>query len=105
MSVNLNITLENGACTEYLPDNSKDFIEVQRVVTPLRIYCREGEQGGEDVININYGCNLYRGCKNPNCWYSQVNREESSRMRDANGGKSTFPAGPSGDLKKGFTKR
>jgi len=56
-----------GECSNYMP---KQDGAVSVVISPLRL---EGKEGNLKVIS---GCNMWQGCKNPNCHFSSAGREK-----------------------------
>jgi len=64
-------TYENGTCNEFkaAPDGKKETVSI--VVSPLRV-----EGTGTEKLKVISGCNMWQGCKNPDCFYSSAAREK-----------------------------
>lgn len=61
------IQSEIGSCSEYQP-KQKEAISI--VISPVRI------EGTEGKLKIVSGCNMWRGCRNKNCYFSSAARQE-----------------------------
>ena len=63
-------TYESGGCDQYQekPGSKKEM--VTKVMAPLRV-----EGTGTEKLKLISGCNMFQGCKNPNCFYSSGGRE------------------------------
>ena len=56
---------EIGVCDQFLPKQKEP---VSIVISPLRV---EGTEGHLKIVN---GCNMWLGCEQKNCYYSQAAR-------------------------------
>lgn len=61
-----------GICTEYMKDGASARSEVSVVIAPLKIIMSDDESR----IQVISGCNLWRSCHNPDCWYSLACRDK-----------------------------
>jgi hypothetical protein len=60
-----------GTCEQYMNEPGAEPAEISVVISPLKI--TGDENGGK--LQIISGCNMWRSCHNPNCWYSIAARE------------------------------
>lgn len=75
MKTDIYINSAIGACTEFIPEDSTDKLEeVSVVISPIRVV-----QDGESVLKVVQGCNLFRACNNPDCYFSKAARDNSGK--------------------------
>jgi hypothetical protein len=55
-----------GECSEFIMNKEKQQVNV--VISPLRIH------GNEDDLRVISGCNLWKACENPACYFSKASR-------------------------------
>lgn len=63
-------TYESASCDQFQKEEGGEKEEVTKVMAPLRVEGTETEG-----LKLVSGCNMWRGCKNPNCFYSSAARE------------------------------
>lgn len=63
-------TYESGPCDQYLEKLGGKKQMITKVMAPLRV-----EGTGTEKLKLISGCNMFRGCKNKNCFYSSAGRE------------------------------
>lgn len=64
MEINIQATM--GTCSEYMTEGFEIKKEASVVIAPLRVTTNEGS----DKIQVTSGCNMWKSCFNPSCWYS-----------------------------------
>jgi hypothetical protein len=69
--MDLYFTYVNGSCDQFMrdPDGTKELVSI--VVAPLRVEGIETEK-----LKVITGCNMWQGCKNPDCFYSSQARNK-----------------------------
>jgi len=70
MDINIQATV--GICNEFMKDNDSINREVSVVIAPIKVNINEDQS----KVQVVSGCNLWRSCHNPNCWYSIESREK-----------------------------
>lgn len=70
MDINIQATV--GICNEFMKDNDSVNREVSVVIAPIKVNINEDQS----KVQVVSGCNLWRSCHNPNCWYSIESREK-----------------------------
>lgn len=69
MEINIQATI--GTCSQYQDKTGAEFSEISVVIAPLKVLSDEAT-GKLQIIN---GCNVWRSCVNPKCWYSIIARQ------------------------------
>ena len=64
-----------GVCAEFLRPPAQEWekpekAEVSVVIAPLKVTSQD-----EGKIQVITGCNMWRSCHNPDCWYSIASRQ------------------------------
>jgi hypothetical protein len=70
MDVNIQATIGNCDAFQSYEDADPKVISV--VIAPLKLNVDDGT-GKMQIIS---GCNMFRSCYNPNCWYSMAARQK-----------------------------
>jgi len=68
-------TFEIGTCNQFHKEGGKKET-VTIVVSPLRV-----EGTGTERLKVISGCNMWQGCRNPDCFYSSASREKSNKAK------------------------
>jgi len=68
--VEIHIQATVGICAEYMAEPDAEKAEVSVVIAPLKVTLED-----ESKMRVVTGCNLWRSCQNPHCWYSLAARE------------------------------
>jgi len=68
----INIQSVQGVCSEFIDDKGKKQT-VSVVISPLKVTANEEQ----NRISVVTGCNMWKGCKNEDCFYSLAARMKS----------------------------
>lgn len=68
----VNIQAVQGACSEYVDEKGKKQ-SVSIVISPLKVKANDEE----NKVVVQTGCNLWKSCHNPGCFYSMASRQRS----------------------------
>lgn len=61
-----------GLCNVFMESDDGLKQEVSVVISPIKVIT----DGSENQLQIVNGCNLWRACRNSDCWYSLAAREK-----------------------------
>ena len=64
--MDVNIQAVMGICSNYMAEEGGVLQEISVVISPLKI----DTEKGDGKLQITSGCNMWRSCHNPDCWYS-----------------------------------
>lgn len=75
MDINVQATI--GECSEFIGDDGLRRV-ISVAIAPLKVNLNETQ----DRLNIISGCNMWKSCHNPDCFYSLESRKRSGAERD-----------------------
>jgi hypothetical protein len=61
-----------GVCSSFMSSDDAEKTELSVVISPIKL--QEDPDTGK--VQIISGCNFWRSCHNPDCWYSIKGREK-----------------------------
>lgn len=64
-----------GDCRIFQKEEDGPYMLVSMVISPLKINTTALD------TKLSFGCNLWKVCRNRDCWYSMASREESQKER------------------------
>lgn len=59
-----------GVCSEFMKDPHAKKAQLSVVISPLKV-----TEGNDGKVQITMGCNFWRSCHNPYCYYSIAARD------------------------------
>ena len=76
MDTQVVITHEVAPCDQYIDETGKHQT-ITVTVSPTKIV-----QVDENTLKVQSGCNMWRSCRNPRCFFSLAAREVNPRVGD-----------------------
>ena len=68
----INVQAQIGLCAEFMGKNDQKS-EISVVISPLKVTSNEDES----KIAVVMGCNMWKSCRNADCWYSIAARNKA----------------------------